>query len=107
MNDYTKILPKGKRNAILAPALASKMGHKSTRALRVDIAKARAEGQLICSSTTGGYYLPETREEIQAFINTMENHAKGVFKALKTARATLQQIEGQQSIAEDQNIFPE
>ena len=98
MNDYTEILSKGKHNGISAPVLAEMMGLKSTRALRADIARARAEGQLICSSTKYGYYLPETREEIKEFIRTMEGHAKGVFKALRSARAALQQMDGQMSL---------
>ena len=101
MRDYTKILPKGKDHAILAPDLAYRVGLKSTRALRAEIAKARAEGQLICSSTKGGYYLPATRKELQDFIKTMEGHAKGVYRALKTARETMRQIEGQLSLTEE------
>lgn len=101
MTDYTKILRRGRKNAIPAPDLAYMVGLKSTRALRADIAKARAEGQLICSSTKGGYYLPETRQEIQDFIRTMEGHAKGVFKALRSARAAMQQVEGQISLSEE------
>ena len=105
MTDYTKVLPKGKRNAILAPKLAKQLGFTGTRALRTDIAKARAEGQLIMSSTKGGYYLPETKEEIQEFIRTMESHAKGVFCALRSARQAMNQIDGQLSFLPKDHTF--
>lgn len=99
--DYTKILPKGKKRAMSTPELTRFMGFKNSRDLQKDIAASRAEGQIICSSTKGGYYIPETQEEIQAFINTMESRAKGIFVSLRSARAALRQLEGQISLSDD------
>lgn len=99
--DYTSILPRGKKKAISTPELVRCLGFKNSRELQKDIAASRAEGQIICSSTTGGYYIPETREEIQAFINTLENRAKGIFITLRSARAALREIDGQLSFSRD------
>ncbi|MDD6070430.1 MAG: hypothetical protein PUC12_06390 [Clostridiales bacterium] len=98
--DYTHILPTGKKNAIPAKYLANKLMFKSTRALQADIAKARAEGQVICSSTTGGYYLPADRAEIEEFVAILKARACNTFVALKSAREALGQHPGQQSLDE-------
>ena len=95
--DYTKILPRGKKRAMPANELARRLRFKSVRALQSDIANSRAEGQIICSSSKGGYYIPESREEIQAFINTMESRAKGILLSLRSARAALAEVERQLS----------
>ena len=100
MRDYTELLPKGKRNDVYGAELARQLCFKDTRLLRKDIARARAEGQIICSSARG-YYLPETREEIQEFIRLMEGHARCIFGSLRSARRALRQIDGQYEINEN------
>ena len=98
ITDYTMILPTGQENAISSEELALKMGFESTRALRLDIAKARENGQIILSCTQGGYYLPKDDEEIERFINTMYSRAIGIFKAIKYARNYLKQDKEQMNI---------
>jgi hypothetical protein len=98
ITDYSKILSRGKENAIPAPILAEMMHFKTTRKLAADIARSRAAGQIICSSTSGGYYLPATRDEIREFINTLENRAKKTFISIRSAKAELAQIEGQEEL---------
>ena len=90
-----ELLSKGKDNAITTVALMNACHFKSKRELTKQIARERAAGVLICSTSTGqgGYYLPESREE---FINSMSSRAKNTFKAVKAARAYLKQIDGQQ-----------
>lgn len=98
--DYVRILPKGKQNAMSTADLVALMNFKDIRSLRADIARSRAEGQIICSSTKGGYYLPATREELKEFTRSMENRAKEIFIALKSARKALREIEGQMEMKE-------
>ncbi|MCD7981563.1 MAG: hypothetical protein LUF32_04480 [Clostridiales bacterium] len=95
MNDYTKILPTGKNNAIPSKRLAYMMGFRTVRQLQEDIARCRADGQVICSSAQGGYYLPKNKDEIREFIAVTEARAANTFAALKSARRALQEYDGQ------------
>lgn len=97
MTDYTKILCKGKENAISSQKLAVIMGFDNVRSLQADIAKSRNSGQIILSSTAGGYYLPATDEEIEEFIAVLRARAANTFKALKSAREYLNKTKGQMS----------
>lgn len=95
-----ELLRKGKRNAITTDELmrACRLDHR--RDLTMQIARERAAGAIICSTTSGqgGYYLPENKEEVVEFINSMSNRAKNTFKAVTAARKYLKQIEGQISL---------
>ena len=59
------------------------------RMIQEIIAKERESGKVILSTTQkgGGYYLPEKREEVTEFINTLSKRAGNTFKALKSAKA--------------------
>ena len=89
-------IPMGKKNAISVQRLAEISGARSESCLRSDVAELRKAGELICSSPAG-YYKPETRAELDDFINRMEKHAIGVFQAIASARKAQQEMEGQQS----------
>lgn len=93
-----ELLNKGKSNAITTEELVRACHFRNSRELTIQIAREREEGALICSKTSGqgGYYLPESREEVIDFINSMSNRAKNTFKAVKAARRYLEQIDGQQ-----------
>lgn len=82
VTDYTTILPTGKDNAIPSRQLATLLGFKDARSLRADIARSRADGQPILSSTIGGYYMPATVEEMKEFSAVIK--AKG-FHTLEAA----------------------
>ena len=96
--DYSQYLKRGKENATSAAALAAAVGFPDTRSLQEDIAKSRAAGQVICSSTTGGYFLPADRTEIEEFIHSLEARAKNTLLALRSAREAVRHIDGQLSI---------
>lgn len=101
VTDYSRFLKRGKRNAIKKRYLMTLAGFEDERQLRRDIARSRAAGQIICSNTdrtNGGYYLPESREEIEEFVITLESHAKNTFRAIKAAREALKQMDGQMDI---------
>lgn len=94
MEDLKNILPTGKENAISARELAAKLG-VSDRVLRDLVTTDRVKGIVICSSSAG-YYLPASKNEIREFCNFMEKRAKHSFIAIQSARRAPGEIEGQQ-----------
>lgn len=90
ITDYTTILPTGKANAISSKDLAFLMGFDNIRSLQTDIARSRDAGQVILSSSTGGYYLPASNAEIEEFIAILRARAINTFKALRSARIALE-----------------
>lgn len=97
MTDYTKILPKGKENALPSKELAFLMGFDNTRSLQADIARSRDEGQVILSSTTGGYYLPANVSEIEEFIAVLRARAVNTIRALRSAKQALEETKEKQT----------
>ena len=104
ITDYTKILPVGKENAISTDELIVLLGFTDARGLQMDIAKARDNGQVILSSTSGGYYLPANDEEVREFIGALQARAIGTFRALKSAREYLKEDKAQMSF-DDMGAF--
>ena len=105
--DYTTILPTGKENAISTNELAVIMGFSDSRSLQTDIAKSRNAGQIILSSTQGGYYLPKDDVEVQEFVAVLRARAINTFRALKSAREYLQKDKGQMSFNDLEGIEDE
>lgn len=95
-----ELLNKGKKNAITSEDLMRTCHFDSKRELTMQIAKERAAGAVICSTISGhgGYYLPQSREEVKEFINSMSSRAENTFKAITAAREYLKQIDGQISL---------
>lgn len=92
------LLPVGKENAISTEELVELTGCSSARELQLYIAKERKAGAVICSSTTGGYFLPADYGEIAEFCKSLEKRAKNTFIALRSAKRALRILEGQQSL---------
>ena len=105
--DYTTILPIGKENAISTNELAVIMGFSDSRSLQTDIAKSRNAGQIILSSTQGGYYFPKDDAEVQEFVAVLRARAINTFRALKSAREYLQKDKGQMSFNDLEGIEDE
>lgn len=95
ITDYTKILPVGKENAISTNELTVLMGFSDSRALQSDISRSRDNGQIILSSTSGGYYLPANDDEVREFIGALRARAINTFRALKSAREYLKEDKAQ------------
>jgi len=95
--DILKYIPKGKENAISTLELMN-MLNCSMREVRLVIAKLRSQGHVICSSSRGGYYFPETREELKAFVKILQGRATGIFRALRSQRKALEECKGQEVI---------
>ena len=94
------LLPRVAENAISTKALVVMAGCSSARQLQERIAAERAKGAVILSSSTGGYYLPAEgergRREIQDYIATLRARAINTLRAIKSAKAALSVLEGQQ-----------
>lgn len=95
------LLPVGKENAIPTTELVRLAGCSSPRELQQYIAQERKAGAIICSSTTGGYFVPASREEMLEFYKVLESRAKNTLGVLKSVRRALKLPEGQQSIEEE------
>ena len=89
MTDYISVLPVGKENAISSKELAALMGFDTVRALQSDIAKSRAAGQIICSSTIGGYFIPADETELKEFIAVLRARALNTLKAIRDTKRAM------------------
>lgn len=92
-------LPQGIENAMSTQTLMSLCGCSSARQLQERIATERARGSVILSSSTGGYFLPDAgekgRQEIQAYIATLNARAVNTLSATKSAKEALAVLDGQ------------
>lgn len=86
-----EVLKVGERNALSPDYLRATLGLTSNRAVQKQIEHERRQGKVILSSTQppGGYFLPETKQEIRRFIRTLENRGSKTLDALNGARALL------------------
>lgn len=98
ITDYEHFLPRGAENAIPTHILVALMGFPSTRELRKDIAKSRAAGQVIASSSKGGYFIPATDAELEQFVATMRKKAISTFLAIRSARQLLKENKQQMNL---------
>lgn len=90
-----ELLGTGKENAKTTEELMKVCGFKHKRDLMYQIARERESGCLICSVTSGsgGFYIPDSIEELREFVCSMESRGKSIFRVLKTARAKLKEAE--------------
>lgn len=85
------LLPVGKSNAITAKELLRRTNHRDIRKMREQIRRERLAGALILSTKrgAGGYYRPESRKELQAFVTTFEREASSTSNMLLAAKMAL------------------
>lgn len=90
-----EILKVGERNALSSDYLRTTLGLTSNRAVQKQIEHERSQGKVILSSTQppGGYFLPETKQEIRRFIRTLENRGSKTLDAINGARKLLEEFE--------------
>ena len=97
-------LPRGERNAVSTLQLVALTGYHSARELQKQIEIERGRGALILSRSGngGGYFMPSAGEagkrEIAVYVRTLRARALNTLRTLKTARAALAQIDGQESL---------
>lgn len=90
-----ELLNSGKENAITTEELLKVCKFTHKRDLMFQIAKEREDGALICSTTSGngGYYIPNSKEELKEYVASMDSRAKSIFKVVKSARTVLKKME--------------
>lgn len=90
-----EVLETGERNALSPDYLRVTLGLTSNRAVQKQIEHERRQGKVILSSTQspGGYFLPETKQEIRRFIRTLESRGNKTLDALDGARKLLEEFE--------------
>lgn len=102
--NYTSVLEPllqyGSENAVSTKTLMS-MLDLSERELRELVDLERRKGILICSnaSPTGGYFLPRTREELQAFYKVLGQKATSILQALRNTKRALDEMDGRQVLS--------
>lgn len=94
--EVADFLPRGAENAIPSRHLVDMLGFRSVRDLQKAIERERNDGAVILSICTdgGGYFLPDTPDEIRRFIRTLSARARNTDKSLESARAELRRLEG-------------
>lgn len=98
-----EVLKIGEKNALSPDYLRATLGLTSNRAVQKQIEHERRQGKVILSSTQppGGYFLPETKQEIRRFIRTLENRGSKTLDAINGARALLNTFDE----AEEEKVF--
>ena len=91
-------LPKGKENAISTEALCRATGIDNIRMLRAAVAKERKAGEIIASSSKGGYYIPNNAKELEEFVHTLDSKARSIMVALQSARKLLKAADNENQI---------
>lgn len=79
------LIPQGAANAKYSSEIAPVLG-MGRRSLCKHIENIRRNGIVIIGSTGGGYYFPETIEELESYIRQEEQRAKSMLYTLRTAR---------------------
>ena len=92
MNNILDLIPRGKDNAITRVELSAKAGI-GDRMIRKLISEKRKEGEFIISSTSDkGYYLPETRADVERFIRQQKSYIKNLQRSITKAERALRVI---------------
>lgn len=91
------LLPCGAENAISTKMLVRLTGCSSARQLQGRISAERAQGAVILSSSTGGYFLPAAgakgRREIKEYIATLQARSQNTLRAVESAKEALDEME--------------
>lgn len=89
-----ELLPTGSENAVGKPFLMAITG-LSDRALRLQVARERLEGNPILTSTeTAGYYRPSCPQEAERFVRSMRNRARETAAIADAVEKSVHEIGG-------------
>lgn len=89
---YLKDIPFGEAKAISKAELKRKWG-MDERKVRHIISQIREEFVICAYSSGSGYFRPETRAEIEHYVNEMKNRARNTFAAIKTAEDAIKRFD--------------
>ena len=81
LTDYLSV---GEENALTAKTLSKYLG-LSERDITIQINALRKKGELICSNTQSGFWLPADDRDIEQFVRGMQGRIKDMQKAMKPA----------------------
>ena len=100
--ELLEYIPHGKKNRVSGWELQRVGGYKNIRVFRDVIRRLRKNGEIIAAtkSNGGGYYIPDSREELVEYIREAEKQGASTFAPLKAARAKLREGEGQIDICD-------
>ena len=73
------LLDRGKGRGVTGQQLATLTG-MSIRAVREQVHRERLDGEPICSNPTGGYFLPETVDELRNCVRSLRSRGWEVLK---------------------------
>lgn len=98
--ELLEYIPHGKKNRVSGWELQRVGGYKNIRVFRDVIRRLRKNGEIIAAtkSNGGGYYIPDSREELAEYIREAEKQGASTFAPLKAAREKLREGEGQMDI---------
>ena len=91
VNELLKI---GKSNIMTSEELINSLKLSGTRELVSIVQKERQQGAVILSTcgNGGGYYLPETEQELKEFIKSMDRRKSELDKSTASARKELKRL---------------
>ncbi len=81
LTDYLSV---GEENAITCKQLSKYLG-LSERDITIQINALRKKGELICSNTQSGFWLPADDQDIEQFVRQMQGRIKDMQRAMKPA----------------------
>ena len=81
LTDYLSV---GEQNAITAKDLARLLGWNE-RDVTITVNALRKQGELICSNTQSGFWLPADDEDIKSVVRQRNGRIKDMQKAMKPA----------------------
>jgi len=100
----TSFLSKGAENAMSTKDLLQLTGLPNARVLRQHIQHERGAGQVLLSSTNGGYYLPDDgtkgQQEIADCYRSMRSRAINTLRSAIVLRKAMESVEGQTTVDE-------
>ena len=86
------ILNHGKKNATPVQDLANFYGC-SIREIQKEIEQERLKGYLICSSTTAGYWIAESYDDLAEFVRVQSARVKSMNRMMQSARKKMRELE--------------
>lgn len=88
----------GRENAVHLSELSELLGIRP-ETVKSNIRKARAQGEQILSGSCG-YWLAESPDEMQRYVNMMRRQALSRLVTIKPIRNTLEQVNGQINLSD-------
>ena len=88
----------GRENAQTAQELADRIGISSPRVITREIAKLRNAGVPVCASChkdRPGYFLPETKEELDGYLLSLKNRCRQISAVYESMTRTQDELTGQ------------